>query len=433
MAFPKDFLWGAATSAPQIEGGSTENGRTPSIWDKAPAKKIARRENCLDACDHFHRWKEDIALMKEIGLKSYRFSVSWSRVMPEEGKISRDGLSFYRSLVESLRGNGIEPILTLFHWDLPVWMQKKGGWLSGEIPGLFASYTRAVTEALSDLVTYWIPMNEPQCFIFHGHFTGRHAPFRRDFFCLSRLTENCLRAFHESVLTIRKYAKKEPKIGTAMAASAFLPKNETSREIEKARRDSFFSLTGTVGNRWFSDPLLLGKKVSLFGLFGLKQETLDFVRTKLDFIGLNIYTPYHRLLFPKRSPKGKINSLGWPIDGRCLYWTLRFFYGRYRLPILVTENGTCGDESDAEDEKRIAFLREYLSSAHRAAGEGLPLLGYQYWSLLDNFEWDRGYAPRFGLIRVDYPTQKRTLKQSALFYRDVIRTNGENLAETEKE
>ena len=200
MVFPQDFLWGAATSSTQIEGGWNEDGRTPSIWDVAPEDKITGGADCHVACDHYHRWREDVALMKELGLKSYRFSISWSRIMPEEGKINARGVAFYSDLIDELRNNGIEPLVTIYHWDLPVWVQEKGGWLSKKIVPLFADYTKAVVDSLSDRVTCWIPLNEPQCFIMNGHMTGAHAPFIKRYLALSRLTRN---AYHVTVLDDR--------------------------------------------------------------------------------------------------------------------------------------------------------------------------------------------------------------------------------------
>lgn len=434
MSFSKDFLWGAATAAPQIEGAWTEDGRTPSIWDIAQKEKIKDGTDCHTACDHYHRWRADVGLMKELGLKSYRFSVSWSRIMPEEGKINPKGIAFYQNLVSELRSNGIEPLVTLYHWDLPIWVLKKGGWLSKKIVAYFVDYTRAVIDALSDQVTYWIPMNEPQCFIMNGYMTGMHAPFKHGYFSLSKLARNCLMAFHASAEVIRQNAKTTPKIGIAMASSAFIPENESIEAIENARRKSFYHLNGTMSNRFWGDPLLKGLSVRAYGIYHIGKQYMLKIQTKLDFIGLNVYSPFLEGWYSKSDdvPKERKNSLGWVNDGRCLYWAIRFFQERYGLPIMITENGMCDDDAVSvdgkiHDEKRTGYMKEYLKSVKRAVDEGLNVVGYQYWSLMDNFEWAEGYTPRFGLIHVDFETQKRTLKDSAFFYRQLIQSNGDQI------
>lgn len=434
MSFPKDFLWGAATASAQIEGGWNEDGRTPSIWDVAPKGKIKGDATCHVACDHYHHWREDVAIMKELGLRSYRFSISWSRIMPEEGRLNQKGVAFYSDLVDELRSNGIDPLVTIYHWDLPVWAQEKGGWLSSGIVPLFAEYTRAVVDALSDRVTYWMPMNEPQCFIMNGHMVGAHAPFKKRYLALSRLTRNCLMAFHASAEVIRANAKTPPKIGIAMAASSYVPGDESEKAVGEARRNSFYYRSGVMSNRWWSDPLVLGEPVRAYGVYRTRRRDMPLIQTKLDFMGINTYSPFQDGWDGTNDelPAEQKNSIGWVNDGRCLYWTIRFFCERYHLPVMITENGTCLDDTPAEDgavhdEKRIGYLRDYIGNVKRAVNEGYPVLGYQCWSLLDNFEWAKGYDPRFGLVYVDYATQKRTPKDSARFYREIIRTNGEEL------
>ena len=229
-SFSKDFLWGAAAASAQIEGGWKDGGRTPSIWDMATKKQVKHGETCHTACDHYHRWKEDVALMKEMGLKSYRFSISWSRVIPEEGKVNPEGLKFYSDLVDELLANGIEPLVTIFHWDLPMWVYKKGGWLSEGIVPLFREYTKVVVEALSDRVKWWMTINEPGCFIMNGYMQGAHAPFKRDYLALSRLSRNCMLVHAASVKAIRQYAKQPVKVGIAFSTGAWVPENETPAE-----------------------------------------------------------------------------------------------------------------------------------------------------------------------------------------------------------
>ncbi|MBQ6217214.1 MAG: family 1 glycosylhydrolase [Erysipelotrichaceae bacterium] len=434
MSFSKDFLWGAATASAQIEGGWNEDGRTPSIWDLAPEGKIKNSETCHEACDHYHLYKEDVQLMKELGLKSYRFSISWSRIVPKEGEVNEKGIAFYNDLIDELLKNGIEPLVTLYHWDLPAWVQEKGGWLSKNIIMLFEQYTRIIVDAYSDRVTYWIPMNEPQCFIMNGHMTGNHAPFMKKYLSLPRLTENCLMAFHASVRIIRALAKKTPKVGIAMATSVFIPEKENEEGIRQAYEDSFSKGSGLMNNLWWAAPLLEGRSVRAFGIYKISDKYLPSIKTKLDFIGINTYAPFTNNWYGKDDslPPERKNSLGWVNDGRCLYWTIRFWSERYHLPILVTENGMCDEDRLNEDlsihdEKRIGFMKDYLAHLKRAVDEGYDVLGYEYWSLMDNFEWAEGYGPRFGLIYVDFKTKDRYLKDSASYYQKVIASNGEDL------
>lgn len=432
--FPKDFLWGAATAAPQVEGAWNEDGRTPSIWDIAPEKKIKNGDNCHIAADHYHRYKDDIALIKKMGLKSYRFSISWSRVMPKEGVINQKGLQFYSDLVDELLAAGIEPLVTIFHWDMPVWVYEQGGWLSKKIISLFAEYAKVVVEKLSDRVTYWMAMNEPQCFIMNGYMQGAHAPFKHRYLALSKLTRNCLMAHKEAVDVIRKFAKKPPKVGIAMAAGAFVPKSERKEDIAEAKRNTFYGAMGTMNNRWWCDPVFKGEPVAAYGVYHTRKKDMPKIKVNLDFIGVNVYQPFREGSWgnkPANVPDDRKSSLGWVIDGRVLYWTIRFFYERYGLPVMVTENGMADNDvvvnGKVDDKKRQSFMHEYLDGVKRAVNDDIPVVGYQYWSLLDNFEWAEGYEPRFGLIHVDYKTQERTLKDSAYEYKKIIESNGDIL------
>lgn len=433
--FPKDFLWGAASAAAQVEGGWNRGGRTPSIWDVAPSRRIRHGENCHDSCGHFHYWKEDIALMKQIGLKSYRFSISWSRVIPEEGKINEEGLKFYSDLVDGLLDAGIEPLVTVFHWDMPLWVYKRGGWMSEKIVSLFGDYTRVVVEALSDRVQWWISMNEPGCFIMNGYLQGVHAPFRRDYLALSKLSRNCMLAHALAVKTIRQYAKRKPKVGIALSTGAYVPEDETDAEVEKARRLSMEEGCGLMSNRWWMDPMLAGKPVRAYGIYASKQKDMGEIHQPLDFVGLNIYTSFNYTDWgaDRRQPAPGIarNSLGWVIDERCMYWNVRFVYERYGLPVMITENGLAANDvvsldGQVHDSQRIDFIRRYLVQLKRAVGEGIPVLGYQHWSVMDNFEWAEGYDPRFGLIFVDYATGRRIIKDSAWEYKRIIESSSES-------
>ncbi|MGN1419500.1 MAG: glycoside hydrolase family 1 protein [Acutalibacteraceae bacterium] len=434
--FPENFLWGAATAAAQIEGGWNENGRTPSIWDIAPQKKIKHGHNCHIACDHFHRYKEDVALMKKMGLKSYRFSVSWSRVMPQEGVVSKAGLEFYENLVDELLKSGIEPLCTFYHWDMPVWVYKKDGLTNRKTVDDFAEYVKVVTEALSPKVKYWMTINEPSVFMGAGYSIGLHAPFEKAPFKAPVLIKNILRYHSAAVRTVRRYAKQPPKIGLALAVNAYIPKDESSYEIEKARKITFSNSLKVFDCNWWADAIVKGSSDDkVIEAVAGKNEMAQNCE-KLDFLGVNVYRPLNYICQKKyrQTPDEGIarNSLGWELCPETLYWVLRFFSERYKLPILVTENGMCAydgklSDGSVHDGHRIAYLEKTLAGVKRAVGESIKVLGYQYWSLLDNFEWAEGYDPRFGLVFVDYVTQERTIKESGYYFKKVIESNGEIL------
>lgn len=434
MAFSKDFLWGAASSSAQIEGAWDEDGKCPSIWDVADPSRIKNGDNCHVACDHYHRYKEDIALMKEMGLKSYRFSVSWCRIMPEKGTINPKGIQFYQDLVKELRLNSIEPICTLYHWDLPQWAEELGGWKNESIQEWFLDYVKVVVDALSEDVQYWVTFNEPQCFIMSGYVTGRDAPYQqeRDTFTQYHM-RNMLLAHGKAVRLIRQIAKTVPKIGIVMAASTYIPDSESPEDIQKAAWYTFEYLYGEAGNSLYMDPIILGKASSIMADH-LSEEDLAIISAPTDFIGLNVYTPSNtgindEIYGSSKRPKTMID---WVIDGRCLYWTIRHYWERYHVPIMVSENGMANadvvsPDGRVHDQVRCDFLDEFIGNMKRAVEEGIPVLGYQHWSIMDNFEWGSGYAPRFGLTYVDFQTQKRILKDSAFHYAQIINTNGESV------
>lgn len=430
--FPENFLWGAAAASAQIEGGWKEDGRTPSIWDMAPKGKIKNGDTCHTACDHYHRYKEDVALMKEMGLKSYRFSVSWSRVIPEKGKVNPEGLQFYVNLVRELKAANIEPLCTLYHWDMPMWVYEEGGWEKDAIIKNYCDFVKVMVEALSEDVTYWMTFNEPQCFIMMGYIMGTAAPFKRKFLTFRGIVRRMLLAHGEGVKVIRKYAKTPPKIGIAMAATTYIPDGDTPEDLEKARYYSFEHAVGSGSNSLWMDPIALGKAAGLVKN-KLSKQDLQVISQPIDFIGLNVYQPSNHMLPGNKVPEdAKKTALGWLVDGRCLYWTIRHYYERYHLPVMVTENGMAdrvapSPDGAVHDADRCDFLREFLGNVKQAVTEGIPVLGYQHWSVMDNFEWCEGYEPRFGLIHVDYKTQKRTIKESGHAYAQIIRENGENL------
>jgi len=434
MAFRKDFIWGAATASAQVEGGYDEGGRTPSIWDLAPHKKIRHGEDCHVSADQYHHLEEDVLLMKEMGLKAYRFSVSWSRVLPERGKSNPIGLDYYSHLIDLLLSAGIEPILTVYHWDLPLWAYRLGGWESKRIIEPFKEYTRLLVESYSPRVKYWIVANEPTCFLLNGYVQGAHAPFKKNPFLIPRISKVFLQTFHDAVTIIRAESKGEAKVGLAHAAGVYIPKSLDGKDVEWARSNSFEEGAGLMANRWFLDPLLLGKGVRAYGVYSISDAFARRIQVKLDFLGINCYSPFISTSWKEEGaslPGATRNSLGWLCDGRLLYWCPKFFYERYHLPIMVTENGYSGNDEIAldggvHDPQRSDYLLRYLKELKKAADEGIPLLGYLYWSFIDNFEWAEGYDPRFGLVFCDFSNGKRVLKDSALAYKKIISANGES-------
>ena len=432
MGFSQDFLWGAASAAAQIEGAWNEDGKCPSIWDVA-GDHIQDGQDCHMACDHYHRYKEDVALMKELGLKSYRFSVSWCRIMPEKGVVNPKGIEFYQNLISELKAAGIEPLVTLYHWDLPLWVHEEGGWPSPKIIDYYLEYVKVVVEALSDQVRYWMTFNEPSVFIMLSYALGSFAPFVSDVAACQEALRHMLLAHGKAVALIRQLAKTPPMIGLAMAATTYIPDSEDAAGLKDAAEKSFLSQVGEGSNALYMDPIALGKASPMLAQ-KLSAQDLQIISEPMDFVGVNVYQPSNPLLNKEGYNTEKLprTMMDWVIDGRCLYWTIRQYWERYHLPVMVTENGMANpDEVGADgcvhDEIRKTFLRDFLGSMKRAADEGIPVLGYQHWSIMDNFEWCSGYGPRFGLIHVDYGTQKRTIKDSARYYAEIIQTNGETL------
>ena len=449
MAFAKDFLWGAASAAAQVEGAWNEDGRGESIWDTLVHEggHVAHGETCDVACDHYHRWREDVAIMKELGLKSYRFSVSWSRVLPEgTGRVNEAGLHFYVQLCDALLEAGIKPLVTLYHWDLPTALYRKGGWKNPESPAWFEEYTELLAKALGERVYAWMTFNEPQMFVGLGMLVGAHAPFEHnDDKTLAEVSKNVLLAHGRAVSVLRRLCPKA-LIGMAPTGDCYLPKDETPESIEEARRKSTrLGRDFVISNTWWADPIFLGKAPedaeALLGenMYRLTAEEWASVSQKLDFYGFNCYQGTQDYPPPEDgynnyawqgSPQ---TGFGWNFTPQALYYSSKFWYERYGLPVLITENGYAGLDhvmldGKVHDPQRQDFLHRYLLQVKRAVDEGIPVLGYQYWSIMDNFEWAAGYDPRFGLVYVDYHNNcERTIKDSALWYRDVIAANGENL------
>lgn len=436
MPFPEKFLWGAASAAHQIEGAYLEDGKGPGIWDTLCKGHVKHNENGNTACDHYHRYREDVALMKRLGLNSYRFSISWPRIIPEDGAVNEMGLTYYRNLVSELREAEIEPIVTLYHWNMPMWLYEKGGWETPASVECFEEYTKVVVKHLSDQVRYWITINEPQCIVSLGYEHGIHAPFQKKPEAVLPITRNILLAHGAAVRTIRQHAALPPLVGMAPTGTVVTPYGGSEEQIAWAREETFSTFLGCNGNVWWADPAVLGRiPKPLTGI--ISKEDLENIHEPLDFYAFNSYHSlnflgYEGIKDSRECPGMPKTALGWPITPECLYWMPKFLFERYQLPILVSENGMANLDfpmldGKVHDPQRIDFMRRYLGELKRAVEEGIPVIGYQYWSILDNFEWAEGYDPRFGLIYVDYETQNRILKDSALFYSEVIRSNGESI------
>ncbi len=429
MNFPNDFLWGAATAAYQVEGAAHEDGRVPSVWDSPLSTGHIKHGETGDvACDHYHHMKEDVAQMKKMGLKSYRFSVSWPRVISDErGTVNEKGLAFYIDLVNELHEAGIEPMCTLFHWDMPMWAYERGGWQNDACTQWFAQYAGVVVKALSDKVAYWFTINEPQCFVGVGHIQGVHAPFEKlTGEALQRVCRNVLLAHGRAVSVIRSLAVRKPKIGFAPTCGVILPDSERKEDVEKAY-EKFISTDEAV----WSDAILRREFSERY--FGhLTEEEKETVCQPLDFYAFNHYTSWrYTQPLAEKSRGGPRTAMDWAVEPEGLYWGPKFLYRRYGLPLLVSENGMANcdwvmADGRVHDPQRIDFMTRYLHELRRAAQE-LPVIGYTYWSLMDNFEWAEGYDKRFGLLYIDYRTQKRIWKDSAYFYAEVIAQNGAQL------
>ena len=452
MGFSENFVWGAATSAYQIEGAVKEDGKGEHIWDvyvKEPGH-IYGGHNGNSACDHYHRFREDVSIMKEIGIMAYRFSIDWSRVLPEGfGSVNESGIAFYDSLIDELLKNGIEPYITLHHWELPYEIYKRGGWMNPQIVEWFGEYARLIAGRFSDRVTHFFTLNEPQCFVGLGYLTGDHAPGikapLRDTF---EMAHNALKAHGRAVQMLRQYGKQRLTVGYAPTCGMCYPETEKAEDIEAARQ-ALFAMNQDDRNwtwnvSWWSDPVLLGN----YPEEGLKRyepylpritdEDMKLIAEPIDVYGQNIYNGrcirMGRDGMPeevKRCEGFPKTAVLWPVTPEALYWGPRFLYERYRKPIYITENGmSCHDvvsiDGKVHDPNRTDFLASYIMEIKRAAGE-IDLRGYFHWSLMDNFEWEKGYSERFGLVYVDYQTQKRMKKDSAYWYQDVIRSNGAKL------
>jgi len=441
MPFHKDFLWGAGSSAYQTEGAWNEDGKGKSIWDEfchTPGN-INNDETGDEAALAYRLFETDLELIRKLGLRAYRFSISWPRVIPEgRGMVNPKGLDFYDRLVDGLLYAGITPVVTLYHWDLPLALEREGGWENRNTAEAFIEYAALIARRFDGRVKHYITLNEPQCFLGLGYGSGLHAPGKRlSPHALARCIHHALLAHGGATAAMRAASASPLEIGLASTGNICFP---ASDGCIKAAYDATFALQEgdwTFSHRWLLDPAVFGRYPDDIDALRRLNETvseadLGIIREPADFIGLNVYHGIpvdacgSRLKFPRGFPR---TAMKWPVTPECMYYGLRFLYQRYGLPLIVTENGcSCNDrifpDGAAHDPDRIDFLARYLRQLKRAVESGIPVNGYFHWSLTDNFEWKYGYDERFGLIYIDYETQKRTIKDSGYWYRDVIAGNG---------
>lgn len=451
--FCDEFVWGCASSSFQMEGALKEGGRGRSIWDtyvETPGK-IWGGCKPEPGCDFYHKYKEDIAIMKAMGITGFRFSLSWPRILPNGiGEVNEEGIAFYNSVIDELIANGIEPYITMYHWDFPESLQEKGGWVNPDVVKWFAEYAKVVSREFSDRVTYFITLNEPQCFSGISFLHGEHAPgiklsFEEQFLQV----HNMLRAHGAAVRALRENAKRPIKVGYAPTCGMPYPYTESKEDIEAAR-EVLFNCPEDMTNwtwqvAWFSDPVFLGhypedglKKYGKW-LPEITDEDMKLISEPLDFMGENIYNGYAIRMgddgkpeYVDRDPGYAITGNDWPMTPECFRWGLKYLYERYNMPIYVTENGTCcrdwvSMDGRVHDPMREDFLRRYILAMKKAMSEGVDIRGYFVWTLTDNFEWNLGYRDRFGMVFVDFTTGRRIRKDSSYFYEEVIKTKGDNL------
>lgn len=440
MSLRKDFIWGSATASYQIEGAWNEDGKGENIWDNfthVPGK-IDNGGTGDIACNHYHLYKEDVKLMSDLGMKAYRFSISWARLLPDgTGKVNPKGIEFYNNLIDELLKYNITPFVTLFHWDLPYALYLKGGWMNPQIADWFEEYTTVIAENFGDRVKNFITLNEPSVFMGCGYWEGSHAPgFKLGDRDLLRIGHNIHLAHGKAVGVLRNKVENA-NIGITLATQ---PKIPVTPADEQSAYDAYF-YSGLGGFLWSTqywlDPIVFGKYADNLvkeagDLFPkVTEEEMKIINQKIDFIGLNIYEAQYQGDY-QRTQGTAHTELNWDVAPDALKWGIKLNYQRYKLPIYITENGMSahdwvGLDGKVHDPNRIDFLHRYLKGLKAAAEEGCDIRGYFHWSFMDNFEWARGYNPRFGLVHVDYKTQVRTPKDSAYWYKEVIKNNGENL------
>lgn len=436
LKFPADFRWGVATAAYQIEGAAREDGRGASIWDTfshTPGKVFEGHSGDV-ACDHYHRWPQDLDLIQSLGVGAYRFSVAWPRILPSgTGQVNSKGLDFYDRLVDGMLERGLEPYCTLYHWDLPQALEDKGGWLNRDTIDAFTHYADVLTRHLGDRVRAYATLNEPWCSAFLGYYTGEHAPGYQDLKKSLQVTHHLLLA-HGSALPVMRTNAPKAQHGIVLNLSQVYPETSAPEDAEAARR--FDSLT----NLWYLSPLFEGHyPQDTWEALGpnvpeVQEGDLERVAAPLDYLGQNYYTPafvshqaggeWPHLRWVSHDDAER-TAMGWEVYPQGLTDILVRLHRDYQVPLYVTENGaayedTLGD-GRVHDPARTRYLQTHIQAVHSAINQGADVRGYFAWSLMDNFEWAFGYSKRFGLVHVDYNTQTRTLKDSARWYRDFVK------------
>jgi beta-glucosidase len=432
-----DFVWGVATAAYQIEGAVAEDGRSPSIWDtfsRIPGA-VDNGDTGDQACDHYHRWREDVALMRRLNIEAYRFSVAWPRVLPQgRGAVNQRGLDFYDRLVDALLAAGIRPFVTLYHWDLPQVLQDRGGWPERDTAYAFAELASVTARRLGDRVADWFTVNEPLCSAWIGYLDGLMAPGERDIARAVPAAHHLLLGHGLAAAAVKQAAPAPVRTGAVLNLSPCQPASDRAEDVAAAARADGHT------NRWWLDPLHgRGYPADMIEVYGVqppvREGDLELIATPMDHLGLNYY--FRQVVAadpagpPPRArmvsvPDATRTDMDWEVHPDGLEQVLTRLHRDYRVPrVFVTENGSAwrdevGVDGTVQDTERAEFLEQHLAAAARAAERGVPLAGYFVWSLLDNFEWSYGYAKRFGLVHVDYGTQVRTIKTSGYRYARII-------------
>lgn len=440
MTFPKGFVWGAASAAYQVEGGYNSDGKGLSVWDvfAHTSGNVSGDNNGDTACDSYKLYKEDVKMLADMGLKAYRFSISWPRVMPKgDGPINEAGIKYYENLIDELIKNGIEPYVTLHHWDLPNALQEKGGWLNRDTAYAFDKFVKLIAKRFDKKVTNYITINEPQCIVFLGHKLGIHAPglkLEEDDVCIC--IHNILLAHGLAVTSLRANSSLAIKVGVSSTGKLCYPSKANKESIEVANKLTFNASDEewTFSHTWCLDPIVLGKYPDDVPkkLKNMPPSDMEIISVKTDFIGINIYNGKevdcdgHEVKKYDGYPR---TGLKWPVTEEVMHYGIKAIYHRYKLPVLITENGlACNDkiflDGKIHDLDRIDFLSRYLIELNKCIEDDVPVIGYFHWSLTDNFEWHSGYDDRFGLVYMDYRTKKRIRKDSSYWFEKVVENNG---------
>jgi len=435
VSFPHEFVWGAATASYQIEGAVDEDGRGESIWDRFSATpgKVRNGESGAIACDHYHRYSEDIALMADLGLNAYRFSIAWPRILPAgRGRVNERGLDFYDRLVDALLERRIEPYATLYHWDLPQTLEDAGGWTNRETVDAYVEYVEAVVRRLGDRVHHWITHNEPWVTAWMGYGVGRHAPGRQEGASSALAAAHHLLLSHGKALPVIREGSPGCRVGITLNLTPAYPASQRAEDVEAARRSD------ANANRWFLDPIFRGDypadAVDWYRteMPAIRAGDMQTIAAPIDFLGINNY--FRSVLragpdgspVPVRPETSQYTAMDWEVYPQGLYDLLMRVHSDYGPErIYITENGAAYPDvrvhdGSVRDPERQQYIEAHLGSVSRAIDSGAPVGGYFVWSLLDNFEWAYGYSKRFGIVYVDYPTLERVPKSSFHWYRSLI-------------